>query len=130
MGYCGGVPERNLKLLLNLREKGYRVVLVSNTNPFMMAWAMDGDFDGKGNPLSHYVDKAYLSYECKVMKPNERFFRIVTAEEKIIPNETLFVDDGPRNVAAASQLGMHTFCPQNGADWTEEIFDHINTNYI
>ena len=130
MGYCGGVPERNLKLLLNLREQGYRVVLVSNTNPFMMAWAMDGDFDGKGNPLSHYVDKAYLSYECKVMKPNERFFRIVTAEEKIIPNETLFVDDGPRNVAAASQLGMHTFCPQNGADWTEEIFDHINTNYI
>ena len=54
----------------------------------------------------------------------------MTAEEKIIPNETLFVDDGPRNVAAASQLGMHTFCPQNGADWTEEIFDHINTNYI
>ena len=40
--------------------------------------------------------------------------------------ETLFVDDGPRNVAAASELGMHTFCPKNGEDWTSEIYEYLN----
>jgi len=45
--------------------------------------------------------------------------------EKILPQETLFVDDGPRNVAAASELGIHTFCPVNGADWTEDIYHYL-----
>jgi putative hydrolase of the HAD superfamily len=34
------------------------------------------------------------------------------------PEQTLFVDDGKRNVEAASRLGIHTLCPQNNEDWT------------
>ena len=59
------------------------------------------------------------------MKPDESFFRYVLSKERVLPEETLFVDDGPRNVAAASELGIHTFCPQNGADWTKEIFEYL-----
>jgi putative hydrolase of the HAD superfamily len=29
-------------------------------------------------------------------------------------------------VAAASQMGIRTFCPVNGADWTAEIYDYLN----
>jgi putative hydrolase of the HAD superfamily len=67
----------------------------------------------------------YLSYQMKVMKPDETFFRRVLMSEKIIPSETLFVDDGPRNVAAASQIGIRTFCPENGSDWTNAIYDYL-----
>jgi putative hydrolase of the HAD superfamily len=28
-------------------------------------------------------------------------------------------------VAAASELGMHTFCPQNGVDWTQDIYKYL-----
>ena len=31
--------------------------------------------------------------------------------------ETLFVDDGPRNVETAAAMGMHTLCPLNNEDW-------------
>ncbi len=124
-GYAKDLPQRNLDILLKLRQEGYRVVLLSNTNPCMMAWAMSPAFDGKGHPLSHYFDACYLSYQLKVMKPDETFFRRVLMEEQAIPDECLFVDDGPRNVAAANELGINTFCPQNGKDWTKDIYGYL-----
>ncbi len=42
-----------------------------------------------------------------------------------MPEDALFVDDGPRNCAAASELGIRTYCPENGADWTEEIYKYL-----
>lgn len=121
LGYRKEVPARNLEALGKLREEGYRLILVSNTNPFMMAWADSGDFDGKGNPISRYFDSLYLSYKMGLMKPDPSFFSRVLMHEGIAPSETLFVDDGPRNVAAASQMGIHTFCPANGEDWTAAV---------
>ena len=114
------VPQRNLEAILDLRAKGYKVCLLSNTNPFMMQWA-NHDFDGQGHPIDYFFDAMYLSYECKVMKPRREIFDIMLRGQQSLPEETLFVDDGPRNVAAASQIGFRTFCPVNGADWTEEI---------
>lgn len=125
LGYCKEVPARNLTVLQELRSKGYRVILLSNTNPFMMSWVMSDEFDGKGHPLSYYMDACYCSYQLGVMKPDETFFRKVMMSEQILPSETLFVDDGPRNVAAASQIGITTFCPENGADWTQEIYQYL-----
>ena len=43
-----------------------------------------------------------------------------------MPDETLFIDDGPRNVEKASQIGIHTFCPVNGEDWTVKIDDYLH----
>lgn len=124
-GYALEVPQRNLDALQQLRQEGYRVLLLSNTNPFMMEWAESPAFDGKGHPVSYYFDHCYLSYQMKLMKPSEDIFRAVLRNEKTFASECLFVDDGPRNVATASQLGMFTFCPENGADWTQEIYQYL-----
>lgn len=125
-GYAKDVPMRNLELVKKLRQEGYRVVLLSNTNPFMMMWAMSPKFDGLGHSLADYFDHCYLSYEMKLMKPSEDIFRQVLMQEQTFPDGILFVDDGPRNVAAASQLGFRTFCPENGKDWTEDIYEYLN----
>lgn len=125
-GYCREVPQRNLDTLVRLRHEGYRLVLLSNTNPFMMNWAMSDKFDENDHPLSYYMDACYLSYKCKVMKPDKMFFRKVIQAERLACDETLFVDDGPYNVAAASELGIKTFCPKNGEDWTREIDNCLN----
>lgn len=121
LGYVADVPGYKLEHMLDLRRRGYRVVLLSNTNPFIMGWAMSDRFDGQGHTLRHYVDEAYLSYQCKAMKPDERFFRYVVEHEGLVADETLFVDDGPRNVKAAEAMGIHTLCPANGADWTDDL---------
>lgn len=124
-GYCKEVPQRNLETLLKLREQGYRIVLLSNTNPYMMDWALSNDFDGDGHSLKYYFDELYMSFQVKLMKPNDLFYRHVLRKEKLFPQECLFVDDSPRNVAAASQIGIHTYCPKNGADWTKDIYEYL-----
>lgn len=121
LGYRKDVPQRNLDLLKELRTKGYRLILLSNTNPFMMDWALSSEFDGKGSSLNDYFDALYLSYRLGIMKPALDFFRQVLDNENILPEETLFVDDGPRNVEAAGKLGVITMCPDNGSDWTGEL---------
>lgn len=121
LGYRKDVPQRNLDLLKELRAKGYRLILLSNTNPFMMDWALSSEFDGKGSSLNDYFDALYLSYRLGIMKPAPDFFRQVLDNENILPEETLFVDDGPRNVEAAGKLGFITMCPDDGSDWTGEL---------
>ena len=108
-----------------LREEGYRLLLLSNTNPYMMSWAESKDFDGAGNSIHDYLDATYLSFQLGVMKPDELFFRKVLMAEQVPPGECLFLDDGPRNVASASQIGIRTFLTDNGADWTKDIYDYL-----
>ena len=55
LGYCRELPQRNLEALRRLRSEGYRLVLLSNTNPYMMSWAMSPDFDGQGHSLEDYL---------------------------------------------------------------------------
>lgn len=123
LGYRKEVPARNLDLLKRLRAEGYRLVLLSNTNPFMMDWGLSPAFDGKGGSLGDYFDALYMSFRIGVMKPDPAFFKHVLGKEGIRPEESVFVDDGPRNIEAARALGFNTFCPVNGTDWTAD-FSH------
>ncbi len=116
-GYVESVPQRNLDMLLRLRQQGYKVCLLSNTNPFMMQWACSPAFDGGHHSIDYYFDRLYLSYECKVMKPSPEIFRMMLEGQQTTADETLFIDDSPNNCAAAEALGIHTLCPQNNEDW-------------
>ena len=125
LGYVKEVPQRNLDVLQRLRSEGYRLILLSNTNPFMMSWVRSPEFDGHGHSIDYYMDACYLSYQLGVMKPDTEFFHKVLMTEKIMASESLFLDDGARNVATASQMGMRTYCPENGADWTSKIYEYL-----
>lgn len=102
LGYMKEIPERNLVTLRNLKKQGYRVILLSNTNPYVSAWVDSEAFSGDGHPIGDYFDAMYRSYEVKYMKPDENFFRYVLSQEQIMPEECLFIDDGP--VTAAQHL--------------------------
>lgn len=125
LGYMKEIPERNLVTLRNLKRQGYRVILLSNTNPYVSAWVDSEAFSADGHPIGDYFDAMYRSYEVKYMKPDENFFRYVLSQEQIMPEECLFIDDGPRNCCAASELGLFTYCPQNGEDWSDKIYEHL-----
>ena len=120
-GYVEHVPQKNLKALLELRAQGYKVCLLSNTNPYMMQWARSAEFDGIGHSLNYYFDALYLSYECKVMKPKAEIFQMMLEGQNATAAETLFIDDSPANCAAAEALGIKTLCPQNNEDWTSKL---------
>ena len=76
LGYMKEIPERNLVTLRNLKKQGYRVILLSNTNPYVSAWVDSEAFSADGHPIGDYFDAMYRSYEVKYMKPDENFFRM------------------------------------------------------
>jgi putative hydrolase of the HAD superfamily len=138
-GYAECVPQRNLDCLLQLRREGYKVCLLSNTNPYMMQWACSPAFskandshsqDDEGHPIDYYFDRLYLSYECRVMKPSPEIFRIMLSGQQATPDETLFIDDSPRNCEAARAIGIHTLCPHNNEDWIPMLRAYIGTAFF
>ncbi len=120
-GYVEAVPQRNLQMLLRLRQLGYKVCLLSNTNPYMICLLYTYEFDGNGHSIEYYFDNLYLSYQCKQMKPSPEIFRMMLEGQQSTPEETLFIDDGQKNIEAAKALGIQTLFPKNNEDWTEPL---------
>lgn len=54
-------------------------------------------------------------------KPDQEAFENLLKENKLVPGETLFIDDGEENVEAAKKLGMHTLL--YGSETLKTIFD-------
>ena len=120
LGYLKEIPQRNLDTIQQLRAKGYRVCLLSNTNPFFFEWAESGAFDSHGHPIRDYFDSLYVSFQCKLLKPTREIYEHVLRSEGIRPEQLLFIDDSERNTEAAAALGIQTLHVQTNADWTRE----------
>ncbi|MDR1645064.1 MAG: HAD family phosphatase [Tannerellaceae bacterium] len=120
MGFIVDIPQYKLDYILELR-KSHKVYLLSNTNPFIFEWAQTPAFSPAGFPIAHYFDATYVSYKIGITKPDPRIFEYLLNDSGIIASETLFVDDGERNVAVGRSLGMQTCQPRNGEDWREAV---------
>ena len=101
-------PKYKLEFLQNLHnQNNYKLILLSNTNELHMEWVK--------NKVPFYVEfkncfeKFYLSHEINLRKPDKEIFEFVLNENKLIPSETLFIDDTKENTDAANQIGFHTW---------------------
>ena len=101
--------------------KDYRIFILSNTNPYVMDFCESDRFLPSGRPLSSFCVKKFASCEMGLVKPDRRIFERMISEGEMKPEETLFLDDGPANVAMAAEFGIHTYCPKNGEDWREPV---------
>ncbi|MBR6445663.1 MAG: HAD family phosphatase [Prevotella sp.] len=107
------VTENRLQRLRELREKGARLFLLSNTND--MHWQYCG------HQLDGCFERVFLSYEMRLAKPDTAIFAEVLRQADIDAHDTLFIDDNADNIAAAASLGIKTFHNQNIDDWTLAI---------
>ena len=121
-GYAAELYQRNFDALLHLRQEGFPIALLSNTNPFMMRWARSNAFDGNGHGLDYYFDRLYLSYEMRMMKPAPEISEAMIEGEGTDPGNILFIDDSARNCEAAAALGIRTLNPDNGGDWRHDVY--------
>jgi len=117
MGFMKEVPEYKMVMLEDLRQRGYRLYLLSNTNPVIMEWARSSDFSPQGKSLDEYFDKLYLSYQIGYLKPHPEIFMYMINDSGLIPSETLFIDDGLANIEMGNKLGMKTYLAINGEDF-------------
>ena len=115
----------DVDFLLELRRR-YTMYLLSNTNGIHWQWALEHAFNYQGHRVEDFFDRIFLSYEMKLVKPDEEIFRRVIAETGLTPSETLFIDDAESNCRAAQALGIRTYMPQLCEDW-RPIFKAENT---
>lgn len=120
LAFIVGVDQEKLRFAASLRDNR-RVFLLSNTNPFVMDWADTPAFSPDGLPLSAYFDKTYRSCDIGLTKPDPRIFEFMLEDGGMVPEETLFVDDGPANVAAARDMGLRAYLAVNGEDWRADV---------
>jgi len=116
-----------LDYILDLRQK-YKVYLLSNNNPILIDWARTDDFTDVGFPITHYFDKLYISYEMKCTKPERLIYEKMIQDSGINPSESLFIEDGIRNINTAKELGFQTLQVENGEDWRERLTSILSTN--
>lgn len=117
--FLEGIPQYKMEMLLELKKK-YKILMLSNTNHIMFSWLREAYFGVDGHTIDDYFDELFLSYEMGVAKPNPEIFKILIEKHGIVPSETLFLDDGIKNIEAAAELGFKTYFVQ-----PHEDFRHI-----
>lgn len=120
LGFLKDVPVERLHYLLVLK-KHYHVCLLSNTNPFMMSFTRSSKFSSDGKPISFYFDTLFCSYEMKAYKPDSEIFIKALDTDKMIADETLFLDDSMKNIVAAQRLGIQTLYVKTNEDWRDRL---------
>ncbi|MCQ2225415.1 MAG: HAD family phosphatase [Paludibacteraceae bacterium] len=120
------VDMDKLRYLEELR-KHYKVYLLSNINPHVYDWANSSSFSSLGKPLPDYFDIAFASYQLKMTKPSPEIFQYVIDQTGLSPEETIFVDDGTRNVETARLMGFHVYQPKNREDWRPVVAHMLET---
>lgn len=121
LGFIVDVPQYKLDYMSSLREKGYKVYLLSNTNPYVMGWVRSNHLTEAGKPLDAYMDCLFLSYEMKCVKPDPIIFQKMMESANMRAEESIFIDDSASNVATAKELGFHTIHLTTNADFRPEL---------
>lgn len=57
----------------------------------------------------------------KVIKPNKEIFNLLLERFQINACESLFIDDSPKNIKTANEIGFHTIHYSNGINIEKEL---------
>ncbi len=114
------IPISRIRLLEELK-KHYKLILLSNTNSLHMTWVAQYL---KEQELTHFFDlfeHVYLSYKIGIRKPDKKIFQYVLDDAKILPEQTIFFDDGKMHIDAALALGINAYWHNPETDISELI---------
>ncbi len=81
----------------------FDLYLLSNTNEIHY-----NKFYPKCEVVFSRFKQLFLSYQIKMIKPNEDIYQFVLERANILPDEALFADDLLANISTAKKLGFHT----------------------
>lgn len=116
-----GMPRQRLDMLQALKDKGYQLYLLSNTNSLHLDWFLKylSDEHEIQDFNERFFVKAYYSHLIKMRKPDLEVYKFVLSDAFIKADETLFIDDNEENILGARELGIATIHHNSGLDVTE-----------
>ena len=116
-----GIPLRKLHALAELKRRGKRLFLLSNTNIMHWERCRDEFFTADNRQATDYFDKIFLSYEMHLAKPDAEIFRQAVAQAGINAADTLFIDDNLDNCRSAESIGLHSLHEDTGERWLDML---------
>ena len=94
------IPD-SLDFFYEVKRRGFKVYILSNfpEDNFAHCHARDNFLDD--------ADGMIISAHEQLIKPDPAIFKCLLERYNLVPEETLFIDDMPYNVAAARALGLY-----------------------
>ncbi|MFH1857388.1 MAG: HAD-IA family hydrolase, partial [Candidatus Omnitrophota bacterium] len=83
--------------------------ILSNTN------VLHFEYVSKKFPIVREIGCHILSYEVRVRKPDPKIYQIAMERFRVLPQQTLYIDDREDFVIASRQLGLYGvhFCGED-----------------
>ena len=100
------------------RVHGRRIFLLSNISEYF------AKRDGVVPILSLFEKKIY-SGVCKMIKPQREMFEYLCDSCQILPEETLFIDDSPINIAGAESFGIKGYLFDGDVEKLSKYLDKL-----
>ena len=96
------VMPDSLEFFYEVKQRGFKIYILTNfaKDSFSFVSTRDTFFkDADGIVVSAYE---------KLIKPDHAIYHCLINRYNLVPEETIFIDDMPQNVAAAKEVGIHS----------------------
>ncbi len=111
----GGSIEGTVEILQNLKQAGHRILGLSNWSHETFPIA-----ERRFSFLRDFEGIVVSGYE-KIKKPDPRIFSLLSKRYQIKPEQTIFIDDVPANIAASQALGFQAILFQSPVGLKESL---------
>ncbi len=92
------IQKEVIEVIKKLKEKGYNIYLLSNTNDFM--------YEKFIKDIEYLFDGMILSYRNHTIKPHDAIYKRIIEKYSLNPEESLFIDDREDNIKTANKFGI------------------------
>lgn len=120
--------EESKAWIETIRAQGYRVLVLSNFSKIALQdcpGALDflgQNLGGQGRVGAYgVISEGILSCHHHVLKPYPEIYALLLTRYGLVPEETVFVDDTPKNLPGAARYGIHTLLFQSREQVMEEL---------
>jgi glucose-1-phosphatase len=120
------IDPRRINLLKKLAQK-YRLYMLSNTS-WIHFQAVEEILE-KNTGEKHFAplfSHLFLSWQMRKIKPEPEIYQEVLQTAQLVPEETVFIDDLPDNIAAAEAQGIKGILLRVGEHTILDIFSEDN----
>ncbi len=117
--FLSSIPEHQLNqqvltLARELKSAGYKVGVFSNNTP-------EAAKKMRQSKLPDYFDAFIVSSEIGKLKPDPEAFRIFFERLGISPKESVYIDDSPKSLTTAKELGFQPILFTDYVDLVQQL---------
>ena len=98
---CPAMPGME-EIVCDVKKTGKKLYLLSNFNKRLR-------YEQHYISALQYFDHLVISGEIKVAKPDKEIYEYLLSTYNLVPEECIFIDDNPANIAMAKSLGIHGY---------------------